>query len=288
MSNRCLRPLAVLAAVVCLGIPCRSQTSENLTIKGELRSDTPDTFSEYRIELAATDPAIQTEHTDVQFDGSFQLRSIRSGTYTLRVTTLYGNLVHQEVVSIVPQRGLLTVRLPPSTRTPLTPGTVSLAQLQHPPARKAFQAVVAAQRYSESGQFEKAAAELEKAVRISPEYADAYNNLAVQHMRLGLYQQAAEELTRAIAIAGPGALSLSNLAFAQFHLNRLPEAVAAARAALRLDSGCAQAHLILGSILSLDPRSRGESIPHLERAAQTLPSARVTLDKLRRLGEPEP
>jgi hypothetical protein len=53
-------------------------------------------------------------------------------------------------------------------------------------------------------------------------------------------------------------------------------------AALRLDSGCPQAHLILGSILAQDPRTRAESIPHLERAAETLPSARATLEQVRR------
>jgi hypothetical protein len=44
-----------------------------------------------------------------------------------------------------------------------------------------------------------------------------------------------------------------------------------------------QAHLILGSLLARDPRTRAESIQHLERAAETLPSARATLEKLRRM-----
>ena len=48
-----------------------------------------------------------------------------------------------------------------------------------------------AQRFSESGQTEKAVEELEKAIRISPEYADAYNNLAVQHIRMGRFEDAA-------------------------------------------------------------------------------------------------
>lgn len=115
--------------------------------------------------------------------------------------------------------------------------------------------MVSAQRFSESGQAEKAVEELEKAIRISPEYADAYNNLAVQHIRMGRFEEACGELARAIA---------------------------SARAALRLDSGSPQAHLILGSILAQDPRTRAESIPHLERAAETLPSARASLEQVRR------
>ena len=78
-------------------------------------------------------------------------------------------LVHQELVTVNPQTGPLTVRLPAPAKKPSAPGTVSMTQLRHPPDRKAFQAFAAAQRFSESGQTEKAVEELEKAVRISPE-----------------------------------------------------------------------------------------------------------------------
>jgi tetratricopeptide (TPR) repeat protein len=100
-------------------------------------------------------------------------------------------------------------------------------------------------------------------------------------MRMGRFEEAAAELTRAIAITGPNPIQLSNLAYAQRQLSRIPEAIASARAALRLDSGSAQAHLILGSILAVDLRTRGEAITHLEQASETLPSARATLEKVR-------
>jgi tetratricopeptide (TPR) repeat protein len=97
------------------------------------------------------------------------------------------------------------------------------------------------------------------------------------------FAEAATELARAIAISGPSAVQLTNLAYAQYRLHRLPEAIDSARAALRLDSGSPQANLMLGSLLAEDPRTRAESIPHLERAAETLPSARAALEKLRHL-----
>jgi tetratricopeptide (TPR) repeat protein len=282
VSNRCLWRLAALVAVVYLGVPGRSQSTESSTIvKGELHSQTPVLFLDLWVELAALGQYHDVRRVDVQFDGTFQLRDIRSGSYTLSVTTLRGELVHQELVTVTPQTGILTVRLPASARKPSAPGTISLTQLRHPPARKAFQAMVAAQRFSASGQSEKAVEELEKAIRISPEYADAYNNLAVQHMRMGRFEEACGAFARAIAIAGPNPMLLTNLAYAHRQLNRLPEAIAATRAALRLDSGWPQAHLILGSILAQDPRTRAESIPHLERAAETLPSARAILQRLR-------
>jgi len=283
VSNRCPRPLAALVATVYLGVPGWPQTPGTSTIKGELHSDAPVPFHEYLVELADPNHHNDTHRGGVQFDGSFQLRDIRSGSYRLRVTTLQGDLVHEELMTVNPQAGPLIVRLPASARKPSAPGIVSVAQLRHPPARKALQAVVSAQRFSASGHAEKAVEELEKAIRISPEYAEAYNNLAVQHIRMGRFDEAAREFARAIDIAGPSPLLLSNLAYAQCRLNRFPEAVASARAALRLDSGYPQAHLILGSILAQDPRTRGESIPHLARAAETLPSARVTLEQVRRV-----
>ena len=281
MSNRCLRPLAVFAAIVYLSIPARSQPLDVSTIKGELRSDSTVSFRDYLVEVADLGRSTDTRRTEVQFDGTFQLRDIHSGTYTLRVTTLTGETVHQELVTVAPQAGPVTIHLPPRPAKPSTPGTVSLTQLRHPPARKAIEAAAAAQRFAEAGQTEKAVEELEKAVRISPEYADAYNNLAVQHIRMGRMEEACDELSRAIAIAGPSASLLSNLAFAQRQLKRFPEAIESARAALRLDPGSPPAHLILGSILAIDPLTRAESIPHLERAAESMPSARAMLEKVR-------
>lgn len=283
MSKVCLRPMAAFVAFVYLGVSAWSQSLDTFVIRGEIRSDQPTGLHDHWVELIGLDRTNDTARVDVQFDGAFQIRNVRPGTYTLRVTSLDGSLVHQEMVTIVPQNGILTVRLPAAKREPLTPGTVSITQLQHPPARKAFQAVLSAQRFSESGQPAKAVEELEKAIRISPEYADAYNNLAVQHIRLGRYDEAAGELERAIEIAGPNPLLLTNLAFTRIQLDRIPEAATAARAALRLDGGFAQAHLILGSILAVDPRTLSEALPHLEFAAKEMPAARTLLERVRGL-----
>jgi tetratricopeptide (TPR) repeat protein len=269
-------------AIVFLGIPGRSQSTDLPTaVDGELHSEAPLPFLDYRVELTDPNRTTETHRADVQLDGTFRLRDIPAGQYSLRVTTLSGDLVHQEFVSVSPQAAPLSVRLPGSAKRPSAPGTVSMTQLRHPPARKAWQAMCSAQHFAESGQTEKAVEELEKAIRISPEYAEAYNNLAVQHIRMNRFEEAAGELGRALAIAGPSPMQLTNLAYAQYRLNRFPEATASARAALRLNSGSPRAHLVLGSILAVDPLTRAESIPHLERAAETLPSASALLKQLR-------
>ena len=282
MSNRCLRPLAALATIVYLSIPCSAQPAfEMPSVRGEVRSEAHVDLRDYRVELADLNHRGDVYRADLSFDGNFEFRRIPAADYQLFVVTQHGDIVQQEFVTLNPQLTRITVRLAATAKPLSAPGTVSMTQLRHPPDRKAFQSFAAAQRFAASGSPEKAAQELEKAVRISPEFADAYCNLAVQHMRMHRFQDAANELTRALEIAGPNALMLCNLAYAQLNLGRVVESLASVSAALRLDSGYPQGHLILGSILAADPRTRAEAIPHLERAAETIPSARATLERTR-------
>lgn len=282
MSNRCPRPLAALTAIVFLSIRSSAQTNEVQTLKGEVWSDSAVNYREYRVELETFSPHGEVYRTDMNLDGGFEFRRIPQGQYQLRVTTLQGETIQQELVTVNAPTGVLSVHLAPLTaKRPSAPGTISMTQLRHPPDRKAIQSYAAAQRFAASGSPEKAAQELEKAVRISPEFADAYTNLAVQHIRLERYEEAAEEMARAIEIAGPDPLRLCNLAYAQVFLGRREEAQTTVRAALRLDASYPQAHLILGTILASDTRTLAEAIPHLERAAESLTSAQGTLDRAR-------
>ena len=279
MSHRCPRLLAALAAVVYLSTPGSAQPRDIPSIKGGVRSNSPVNFRDYRIELRALNHFGDIYRSDLAFDGEFELRNIPSGDYLLLLTSLQGAVVQQEVVTVNPSTAHVEIHLTQPAKPASAPGTVSVTQLRNPPDRKAMQAFTAAQRFSAAGSTEKAAGELEKAIRISPEFAEAYTNLAVQHIRMHRYQDAIDESLRAIRIAGPNAMMLSNLAFAQIYLGRVEEALGSARAALRLDSGAAEAHMILGSILFGDPRTRAEAIPHLERAAESIPSARALLER---------
>ncbi len=67
---------------------------------------------------------------------------------------------------------------------------------------------------SDAGKYEGAAAELEKALSISPEFRTAHTNLGVQYFRLGRFADSAAEWTRAIQIGGPDPVNLCNRATA--------------------------------------------------------------------------
>jgi tetratricopeptide (TPR) repeat protein len=276
----CAPVLSVSATMLCLCISGWSQSVE-FTVRGELRSGTPNFYSEYVVELVDVTRRNNTGRGDVRADGGFEIRNVQPGDYSLVVTTFHGDVVYQQSVAVSPMTAPLEIRLPESKVTSPGAKAISVRQLLHPPTKKAFQSFVAAQRFSSSGDYVRAAEALERAVQESPDYAEAHLNLGAQYVRIGRYDDAVTELNRAIEIAGPAPVVLCNLASAQARLGKRAEAIESARAALRLDNGSLQAHLVLGSLLAGDPASREEGIHHLELAATQYASAREILKRVR-------
>jgi tetratricopeptide (TPR) repeat protein len=276
----CARWKAALAGMLCLGlwVPAFSQ-GLGYNVRGELKSASPRMFSEYMVQLVDPTHRNTFSRVEVRNDGTFEIRNLPTGDYTVLVTTLHGEPVHETTVSISPH-STIEVRLP--GEAPIRPGasTVSARQLLHPPTKKAYHSFVEAQKFSSSGDYAKAAEALQRALQESPEYAEAHVNLGVQYIRTGRYDAAAAELTRAMEISGPNAVILCDLAWVQLRLGHRDKAVENVRAGLKMDPGSAQGNLILGNLLAGDPRTRAEAIQHLEKAAETLSSARALLAQI--------
>ena len=281
MHNRCIRTVfTLLAPLLATALPLLA--AEIPLLRGQLLAESPSFFQGVFVSMEDVVNRTEVHRVDVGLEGNFEFRGVPTGDYLFRITDVQGQTVYQQYVTIQEHMREFTVRLPESfRRQPLTPGTMSMKQLTHPPAKKALQAFTEASRLSSSGKYGDAVVELEKAIQISPEFAAAYTNLAVQQIRMSRFEEAAASSEHAIQIAGPDPVNLSNLAFAQFQLQRFDDAMASARAALRLDSGYLQAHLILGSALARNPADRAEAIGHLELAAKKFSSARVNLERLR-------
>ena len=139
-----------------------------------------------------------------------------------------------------------------------------------------------AQKLSKAGRYQDAAIALEKAIKVSPTFAEAHTNLAVQYLRLGQLEKAREQAGLGMEIAGPNIRDLTNLAVAEWSLGRKTEALQFARAALRLDQRALGAHYVVGSLLVLNPNTLLEGLHHLELAAEKLPSAAQKLAIYRR------
>jgi len=281
VNYRCLRLLFALAALVSLRVPGRSQGPVFASLRGEIHSDQV-LLQGYFVELYDVTNRRGVDHEYVHSDGSFVFHNVRYGDYEIRVTNSGGEVVQHQFVSVSANNPPVELRLARERMERPPSGPVSLTQLKHPPSRKAYGAFLAAQRFSEAGQYEKAAGELEKAIQISPEYAAAYTNLAAQYVRIGRYEDAVNDAKRAMELTRPNAADLCNMAFALFRLQRYPEALDSARTAVRLEPGNDKAHYLLGTLLVMNGRTLREGITHLERAVQSVRAAQANLDKAKK------
>jgi hypothetical protein len=250
-------------------------------VKIELHSDGQWIPLHYVCELEDIGTHQRVARADIGTDNTFTLRNVPAGEYRMTIVDGSGQVVHVDLIGVNEHVPPIQVQLPNREGQRPPSGPVSFQHLLHPPAHKALAAFTYAQRLSESGDYAHAAAELEKAIRISPDYAEAYNNLAVQYIRLGEFQRAVAEMQHAARIAKPGPVLLCNLAFAQAQLKDYVAAADSARAAIRLDANYDRAHYLLGVLLAGNAQNLAEAKAHLEKAAQTLPSAKRFLDQLR-------
>ena len=281
MNHRYLRLLFALAALALLRVPGRSQGPISNTLKGEIRSDRA-LLDGYTVGLYDVWNRREMDQAYVHASGTFEFRNVPYGDYQVRVFNSSGETVFEQFLAVNSSTPPLELRLPKERIERPPSGPVSFMQLKHPPTRTAFNSFVAAQRLSEAGQYEKAASELEKAIRNSPEYAEAYTNLAAQHVRMGRYEDAINDARRAMELTRPNAVDLCNMAFALFYLKRYPEAVDAARTAVRLDQGNDKAHYLLGTLLVMDWRTIREGVTQLERVVATVPAAQANLDRAKK------
>jgi tetratricopeptide (TPR) repeat protein len=280
VQREALRLLGAMSLFLCAVVPVKAQENELPVLRVDLKCENCGVIPEYTLELHETRGREKVETADLMADGTFTLRHVPYGDYQLIVTDPAGAMVHQEFLTVSEMMQTITVHLSAPVRQRPPEGPVSMTQLQHPPSRKALQAVLAAQKFSRAGNPEKAAEELQKAIQLSPYYVDAYINLAAQHIRLRRYAEAESECRRALEMTSPTPLLLTNLASAQFGLKQLDDAAGSARSALRLEPGYPQAHFILGLILAVDTRTVHEGLQHLQKAAETMPSAQVEFEKV--------
>jgi tetratricopeptide (TPR) repeat protein len=214
-------------------------------------------------------------------DGFQRFRDVPYGQYALKVKEA-GRVVYEQTIEVGSRTAPISIRVPPMNAPAVPAGPISIRQLAHPVDGKARRAFLASEKYFDAGDYKRAAAELHKALALSPDYAEAHATLGAVDLRTGEFQAAADELGRAIEIAGPSARDLGALGLAQFMLKRYDDAAKSARSALRLDADSIAGHYVLGAVLALDARTASEAVPHLEIAARSLPSAAAMLAVVRK------
>jgi Tfp pilus assembly protein PilF len=276
--RHCTSRFCATVLLLCSLVAGRAQSGELDTLRVELKTQAGPL--QYGLELYDMRTHRKIEGTDLRPDGTFILRRVPYGDYQLIVVDAAGTPVHQQYLAVTGIMAPVTVDITGVQQPPAPGGPISVAQLQHPPTRKAFQDVQSAQKFSDAGNFEQAAVKLREAVQLSPYWADAHTNLGVQYIRLSRYAEAETELSRALELGGPNAMVLSDLATAQLAGKKYSDAAETARQALHVESGSPQAHYILGMALCTNSGTVREGLQHLRQAAQTLPYVQAQIERV--------
>jgi tetratricopeptide (TPR) repeat protein len=268
------------ATKICLIVLVLASTlaSQSLRpVRGEISADTTTDLSWLTVRLDLSGSHERGATAQVSVSGSFMFSGVADGLYTLRVM----NTADEEIVSQAVTVGAFTppvsLELPKSLAERPTGETTSVAQLQHRPNRKALAAARRGQKFSESGDYERSAAEWEKAVEADPEFSEAHGNLGAQYARLKRSTEAVDEFRKAIALDRSTARHQSNLAVALAQLGRYEEAESWARSAVRMDGSEPLGHYVLGCVLTARRTKAAEAIQQFQIAARQIPRAHQLL-----------
>jgi len=173
-----------------------------------------------------------------------------------------------------------TLHLPDPPRPPVISGTVSAATLRHAIPKAAAKAHERARKLFASGKFSDALRELEKAVALDPDFAEAHENLGALYLKLGRPAESEPHLRRAIELNPSSSFAHSDLSMVQLLAGDKEAAERSARRALELSRGNDWARFVLGATLVLNPATYSEGLQHLEYASRSVPAAKDTLRAL--------
>ena len=270
-----------IAICLCLSAAPPAASQELIPVlRGEIKNLALGEERGLWVELENTERRQVVERMPVQVDGSFEFRGLTSGTYSARIVTqLGGERLVEQLVTLHNSAGPLELRMPkrPDVQRPGT-GIVSVRQLQVP--KKAAQAFLKAQKFSASGDAAKAMEQLQEAVKLYPDFADAHGNLGVQYIRTGNYHEALAQFRLAVALRPDSAVLRTNLAYTLAALQLAGDAEAELQRALALDPKYGKAHYLLGHLLLVRPNTQRQAWEHLCAASAEVAAAQRDLDRM--------
>jgi len=237
---------------------------QRLTVIGEIQSGGASPLAGFYVELYNSQDHTVVDRVLTGSDGRFQIFNATPGWYSIRVLAAPGaDPLVEEHRQIAPGNAPIVLQLPALSSEKAPGGIISLRELKHPINKQALRRLAEAQRYTEKNEPLKAAAKLEEALRIDPDYRDAHTNLGALYARAGRLEEARQHFLRALEIGPPDVIIYSNLSWACLALRQVSEAEEFGRKAIALDAGNAKAHLVLGNVLAMQPGKDAEAMKQL-------------------------
>jgi Flp pilus assembly protein TadD len=131
----------------------------------------------------------------------------------------------------------------------VSPGTVSVEQLQHPLSRKGASLIRRAQNFAAAGDHGNAIAELRLALKERSAIPYAHSLLGSEYLKINQVPEAIEALEQAVKLMPRSAVNHSNLGYALYLLGDIERAAREVRQALELDRNNERTRHVLSLIV---------------------------------------
>jgi tetratricopeptide (TPR) repeat protein len=207
-------------------------------------------------------------------DGAFTFRNLEPGPYYLKIDAGEEFEPYKETVNIDRETSrlgprVLTIpvylRLKPNSPLASKPTVdASLASVPKP----ALERYNKARELAQGGKAKDAIAELKAAIHLFAEFALAFNELGVQHLKLGQLDPAIESLRQAVKLAPEAFSPRLNYGIALLNKKEFPQAEAELRQAIRKNEASPTAHMYLGLAL-INLQNHEDAAKELQRAIST-------------------
>jgi tetratricopeptide (TPR) repeat protein len=249
-----------------------AQSGPSAILMGEVHSSEPLVWSEATLIVESSIGGNYVSRAFLHPDATFELRGVPAGAYQVSLTDGRGGLVWHDIVNITPPIERLVIELESGVRQKSSAQTVSVTQLRRTYPASALRELGLAAAALRQNRAAESNIHLLRALEFAPDLQDARNNLGANYLRAGDLAAAQRELQAAVDLDPETPTPHLNLALTLLGLNRVAEAEAHARLALRRDPLSAKAEFVVGAVLERQGRA-DEALPFLERAGKEVPQS---------------
>lgn len=244
----------------------------------------PDRLQVTAVEL--TSP-LSRSTTYVGSDGTFEFKSLDSGSYEISLTTLQGEVIAKQLVTVPT---MVSVRFDlsklPGGAGAGKPGPISYYRLSHRIPGRAMKLFQKAGRAVKAGRTAESVDLLDKALAEDEQFADALHLRGLCALQNKDFQGASDDLYRAARLDDSNVNFLADAAFGLYVIESTTHAQNYAKMALRLDPSNRKANYVLALTMLKQGNLGEETVRALRQASPLFPGANRILNQLQSTESP--